>query len=88
MFDKFLKNMIVDPSIELRRAAGQCIGMLARVEGDHFANQMVKNLIQLVRSTSSLDNDVKVQKSKDANAITGIAFALGCIKRYSNDIQY
>lgn len=45
---EYVKAFIGDSSIDIRRATGECLGMLARIEGDSFTTQLVKSLIQQV----------------------------------------
>lgn len=68
----FIRNFLSDSAVELRRAAGEALGFLARLEGDNFTSELVKSLIELIK------------KSKDPLTISSCALSLGCIQRLFN----
>ena len=45
---ELVKGFISDPSVELRRVAGEVIGMLCRTEGDQFTLDLAKSLVGVV----------------------------------------
>eukprot|EP01114_Cavostelium_apophysatum_P010616 TRINITY_DN2455_c0_g1_i2.p1 TRINITY_DN2455_c0_g1~~TRINITY_DN2455_c0_g1_i2.p1 ORF type:complete len:1928 (-),score=479.76 TRINITY_DN2455_c0_g1_i2:118-5901(-) len=67
---EFLRAFIGDPTAELRRASGEALGMLARIEGDQLTSDLTKSTIATMK------------RVKEAPIRAGCAFMLGCIMRY------
>eukprot|EP01117_Protostelium_nocturnum_P008240 TRINITY_DN2940_c0_g1_i3.p1 TRINITY_DN2940_c0_g1~~TRINITY_DN2940_c0_g1_i3.p1 ORF type:complete len:1915 (+),score=660.86 TRINITY_DN2940_c0_g1_i3:207-5951(+) len=67
---EYLKNFVGDQSAELRRGAGEAIGMLSRIDGDQITNEIMKW------------NQATAKKTKEANWLSGCAFVQGCVNKY------